>query len=39
MEGAREVRSDEERAFGKQEAAEDAPPSNSGIKIVFANKD
>ena len=39
VEGAREVRSDEERAFGKQEAAEDAPPSNSGIKIVFANKD
>ena len=36
-EGAREVRTEAERAFGKQEAPEDTPPSNSGITFVFQN--
>lgn len=38
-EGAREVRSEEERAFGKAPDAEaGAPVGESGIKFTFANK-
>ena len=39
-EGAREVRTDSERSFGKQEKTEDAAPAgDSGIKFVFTPKE
>jgi hypothetical protein len=39
-EGVREVRTDSERSFGKQEKAEDAAPAgDSGIKFVFTPKE
>jgi hypothetical protein len=35
----REVRTEAERAFGKQTESDDAPVGESGIKFTFTNKD
>ena len=38
-EGAREVRTDAERSFGKEKTEDAAPAGDSGIKFVFTPKE